>query len=167
MSVGVSCNIFGHIGKWTPHGHRLYSGRCYSHKKYWQMLCHEFVADIRATIIGYVLWVMEGHCDRCYSHMYWVKGKCYCQYDRWNNHMGWDVSNYGKYYCHCGRWIGHIGWIIISFILSFSLLNRTSSHMWGIWYLPMLLLRDGLLTLMLPVSWSSGPPIPLPWNVPM
>ena len=34
------------------------------------------------------------------------------------------------------------------FSLHSMLLIRTSSHMWGRWYLPMFLFRDGLLTLM-------------------
>ena len=34
------------------------------------------------------------------------------------------------------------------FSLSSMLLIRTSSHMWGRWYLPMFLFRNGLLTLM-------------------
>ena len=34
------------------------------------------------------------------------------------------------------------------FSLRSEVLNRTSSHMCGRWYLPMFLLRDGLLTLM-------------------
>ena len=33
------------------------------------------------------------------------------------------------------------------FNFSYLLLTRTSSHMWGRWYLPMFLFRDGLLTL--------------------
>ena len=32
------------------------------------------------------------------------------------------------------------------------LLNKTSSHMWGSWYFPMFLIRDGSLTLMNMVS---------------
>ena len=39
-----------------------------------------------------------------------------------------------------------LGWIY--FNLSSEMFNRTSSHMWGRWYLPMFLLRDGLFTLM-------------------
>ena len=34
-----------------------------------------------------------------------------------------------------------------NFKLSSEVLNRTSSHIWGRWYLPMFLFRDGLLTL--------------------
>ena len=41
-----------------------------------------------------------------------------------------------------------------SFYFNFhsEVLNRTSSHMWGRWYLPMFLLRDGLLTLLYKAS---------------
>ena len=40
--------------------------------------------------------------------------------------------------------------IAMSLYFNFSsvLLTRTSSHIWGRWYLPMFLFRDGLLTLM-------------------
>ena len=45
-----------------------------------------------------------------------------------------------------GRWNGHR--VLFYFSLSSGLLHRTSSHMRCIWYLPMFLFRDGLLTLM-------------------
>ena len=44
----------------------------------------------------------------------------------------------------CGRW-NSLG--SSYFNLSSDVLNRTSSHMWGRWYLPIFLFRDGLLTL--------------------
>ena len=66
--------------------------------------------------------------------------------------------------CHCGRWNSHWlecfprqillpWWQMLKplghhFSLSSVLLTRTSSHMWGRWYLPMFLFRDELLTLM-------------------
>ena len=55
--------------------------------------------------------------------------------------QGWSV---GRCYCHVadGRATGSY-----YFSLSSEVLNRTSSHMWGRWYLPMFLFRDGLLTL--------------------
>ena len=73
----------------------------------------------------------------------------------------WD----GWCYCHCGRWNSHIGWNVVKadlitlvadgkatgsiyFNLSSVLFIRTSSHIWGRWYLPIFLFRDGLLTLM-------------------
>ena len=72
---------------------------------------------------------------------------------------------YGWWYCHCGRWNSHMGCNVIkadlitlvadgkatrSIYFSFSsvLLIRTSCHIWGRWYLPMFLFRDGLLTFM-------------------
>ena len=52
------------------------------------------------------------------------------------------------------------------FIFSSEMLNRTSSHMCGRWYLPMFLFRDGFLTPMYIASfmalmrfWSSLPTI--------
>ena len=60
------------------------------------------------------------------------------------------------------RWYGHR--VLFYFSFSSGLLHRTSSHMWGKWYLPMFLFRDGLLTLiyrasfMVPMRfWSSLP----------
>ena len=57
-------------------------------------------------------------------------------------------------------------WVRCYFNFSSEVLTRTSSHMWGRWYLPMFLLRDGLLTLMYNASlivllrfWSSLPTI--------
>ena len=76
------------------------------------------------------------------------------------------IANFvnGWCYCHCGRWNSHLvgmfskadliaWWQMLKplghyFSLSSMLLIRTSSHMWGRWYLPMFLFRDGLLTLM-------------------
>ena len=69
----------------------------------------------------------------------------------------------------CGLWSdvitisGH--WVnLFYFNFSSGLLHRTSSHMWGRWYLPMFLFRDGLLTLIYKASfmvlmrfWSSLP----------
>ena len=72
---------------------------------------------------------------------------------------------YGWRYCHCGKWNSHIGWNVVMedlitlmadrkatwsiyFNLSSVLFIRTSSHIWGRWYLPIFLFRGGLLTLM-------------------
>ena len=59
-----------------------------------------------------------------------------------------------------GRWNGH--WVNFYFSLNSGMLHMTSSHIWGRWYLPIFLLRDGLLTLMYRASlmvlmrfWSS------------
>ena len=50
-----------------------------------------------------------------------------------------------------GRWNSH--WVNFYFNLSSGLLHRTSSHIWGRWYLPIFLFRDGLLTLMYKASF--------------
>ena len=60
---------------------------------------------------------------------------------RWNGHFLCD----GLMLLPSGRWNSH--WVNY-FNLSSLLLLRTSSHIWGRWYLPMFLLRDGPLTLM-------------------
>ena len=92
-------------------------------------------------------------------------GRCYCHCSRWNGHIGWNDFIYGRCYCLCGRWNSH--WVSLLyfiyfcfylfylFILSFEMLNRTSSHMWGRWYLPIFLFRVGLLTLMYIDSFIS------------
>ena len=79
-----------------------------------------------------------------------------------------------------GRWNGHCRvWVFPSwsdvvprgqmdmgnyFSFSFEVVCRTSSHIWGRWYLPMFWFRDGLFTLMYNASlihlqrfWSSLP----------
>ena len=45
-----------------------------------------------------------------------------------------------------GRWSSHR--VCFYFNFSSEVLSRTSSHICGRWYLPMFLLRDGLLTFM-------------------
>ena len=109
----------------------------------------------------------------CYCH-----GRCYCQ-SVWKmlNHMyltfatsvmadviaWWQMEwplqgDLADVICHGS----------IYFNFSSEVLSRTSSHMWGRWYLPMFLLRDGLLTLIYNASlivllrfWSSSQ---LYWN---
>ena len=57
--------------------------------------------------------------------------------------------------------------ILFYFILSSDMLNRTPSHIWGRWYLPMFLFRDGLLTLLFiapfSASWGFGHLSPVYW----
>ena len=89
----------------------------------------------------------------------------FCQGGRWKSHqrvslteqladvtamVAYGIDTKGQFY----------------FNLSSEVLNRTWSHMCARWYLPMFLLRDGLLTLMYNVSlmvlmrfWSSLPTI--------
>ena len=93
--------------------------------------------------------------------MYWVNGRCYGHCGRWNSHIGLNIFDYGRCYYLCGRRNGH--WvncfiylfIFFYFILSSEVLNRTSSHMWSRWYLPLFLFRDGFLTLMYIASFIS------------
>ena len=63
--------------------------------------------------------------------------------------QGWSV---GRCYCHVADGIA-TGSYYLS--LSSEVLNRTSSHMWGRWYLPMFLFRDGLLTFMYRASFMA------------
>ena len=49
-------------------------GRCY---------CH---------LIILIVWQMESHSGRCYDHIYWVIGRCYCHCGRWSSHIGeWQM----------------------------------------------------------------------------
>ena len=66
-------------------------------------------------------------------------GRCYLLGDRWIN------TTIGRCYFQVADGIA-IGSGYFS--LSSGVMSRTSSHMCGKWYLPMFLLRDGLLTLM-------------------
>ena len=84
---------------------------------------------------------------------------------RWNSHFRLNV---GWCYCHVADGITTTGlkcwqmlllmWQMgiatgsVHFNLSSEVLNRTSTHIWGRWYLPMFLFRDGLLTLMYKAS---------------
>ena len=84
-----------------------------------------------------------------------------CQSGRWNSLPGW-VMLWSDVITISGRWNDHR--VLCYFSLSSGLLHRTSSHMWGRWYLPMFLFRDGLLTLVYRASfmvlmrfWSSLP----------
>ena len=88
-------------------------------------------------------------------------GRCYCQVADRMATAGWVT---GRCYYQVGRWY-YLG-SIIYFILTSEMLNSTSSQMCGIWYLPMFLFRDGLLTLicraslMVPIRfWFSLPTI--------
>ena len=151
---------------------------------FWQMLwpnltmdCHWFIlmADIIA-ISGW--WNATGvWCSWCYYHFIsfgwcymplvadgiatdvWC-GRCYYHLaDVIDNRMEWI----GTCYSECGRCNSH--WVFMFYFnLSSVMLFRTSSHIWGRWYLPMFLFRDGLLTLMYIASfislmrfWSSLP----------
>ena len=121
--------------------------------------CYCQVADGMATTGCF--YVCTG---RCYYHvadgLQQQFGRCYCQ-------VADAIATTG---CSCvywwiflpgGRWNSYR---ISYFNFSSGVLSRTSSHMCGIWYLPMFLLRDGLLTLMYNASfihllrfWSSLP----------
>ena len=69
---------------------------------------------------------------------------------RWNGHH--RVGSVGRCYCHVADGIATGSYY---FSLSSEVLNRTSSYMWGRWYLPMFLFRDGLLTLMYRASFMA------------
>ena len=98
-------------------------------------------------VIAMMLMLQMFKTTSCYNIL---DGRCFCQYGRWNSH------------CSVGNiLVGVITNVAdgiatrVCFILSSEVLNRTSSHMCGRWYLPMFLLRDGLLTLMYSAIVSS------------
>ena len=103
----------------------------------WQMLLPICVDDVKPHVFNL--------CNKC-------DGWCYCLVADGMATAGW----LGRCY---------LPWSIY-FNFSSEVLSRTSSHMWGRWYLPMFLLRDGLLTLIYNASlivllrfWSSLPTI--------
>ena len=141
---------------------------------YRQMLCQKLWQMLLP--MKYVnLWQMESHCCRCCNHLIgWLadvnakvaEGKANfggwlmllpLWQMEWPHRMEWFL-NYDRCYCLCGRWNSHwvncllyfifISLVFVYFILCSGQLKRTSSHMWGRWYLPIFLFRDGLLTLM-------------------
>ena len=71
------------------------------------------------------VWQMECHCGRCYGHLYWLTDVMLRVAD--------GIAN---------------GIRMVYVNLSSGVLIRTSFYMHGRWYLPMFLLRDGLLTLL-------------------
>ena len=152
------------------------NGRCY---------CHCNVADVFTTTV---------YCNSCIGWCYCQVADgiatCYCLFllffgqmllpcGRWNSHYFVFVCD-GRCYCPVADGMATAGcecfppgrccsqgadglWVVY---LSFSseVLCRTSSHIWGRWYLPMFLFRDGLFTLMYNASlihlqrfWSSLP----------
>ena len=66
--------------------------------------------------------------------------------------------------CYSHKWLMELPQVSIYFKFSSGMLSRTSSQICGRWYLPILLFRDGLLTLIYKASlmvlmrfWSSLP----------
>ena len=89
--------------------------------------------------------VIVGRCYACYC------GRCCCLNlvlwcGRWwarEADVIVSLLSNGISYSHVADGMATLRWIYFS--LSSEMLNRSSSHMWGRWYLPMFLLRDGLL----------------------
>ena len=93
--------------------------------------CYCHVADGKATCL--VLYLCDGWCYCPVADGIATEG---CE-------LPWLMLFPG------GRWQGNI-----HFNLSSEVLCRTSSHIWGRWYLPMFLFRDGLFTLIYNASLS-------------
>ena len=141
-------------------------GRCYNHIVYtclgwcyclwlWQMLL-----PILPQILLWLMLLPRCHICIITTKCWYLYGRCFCQVAdgiatliivladviaKWQ--MEWPLQGWsiGRRYCHVADGIA-TGSYYLS--LSSEVLNRTSSHMWGRWYLPMFLFRDGLLTLM-------------------
>ena len=124
QQYGVRCwwKCLPTLGVWFWCDGTLCNGRCYDHCNYRQMLC---LPMWKMWLPQLLLW-----CGR-----------------QWVTEADVTVSllSNGRCYSHVADGIATLGWIYFS--ISSEMLNRTSSHMWGRWYLPMFLLRDGLLTL--------------------
>ena len=108
---------------------------------------------IMADVIAYVqygwcyclcsIWLMLLPCGRCYAtRVFGLRLMLLPLID-----MADVIAHivYGWCYCHVAG-VRPLG--CFYFNLSSGMLFRTSSHMWGRWYLPIFLLRDGLFTLM-------------------
>ena len=95
------------------------------------------------------MWQMEYHCGRCHGHKL-CKTKC----GRWNKlwWMLWPLGCIDRCcvlsiwlcYARCGRCNCHC-YKDVYFNLSSGCQAEASFHLCGRWYLPMFLLRDGLL----------------------
>ena len=97
----------------------------------WQMLLPSFCGGVKP----HKLWTFCNKCD----------GWCYCLVADGMATAGWLVM-FGRCYCHGSR---------SYFNFSSEVLSRTSSQMWGRWYLPIFLLWDGLLTLIYNASFIA------------
>ena len=80
------------------------------------------------------MWLMESQYDE-WQMLIAYCGWCYCHCNRWNSHMCWYVSLWQML---SPLW--QMEWplgqcICCYFNLSFVMLFRTSSHIWGSWYL--------------------------------
>ena len=147
-------------------------GRCCCHLMVWQMVSHKgryynLFTEQSGSCYCHCndMWQMVSHSIACYNL---VLIKWQMLLPRWQ--MEWPPE--GRFYCaigrcccYGGRWNSHLR-VCFYFDLSSEVLNRTSSQMWGRWYLPMYLFRDGLLTLIYNASlivlvrfWSSLPTI--------
>ena len=115
----------------------------------WLMLL-PYVADVIATYWLLLCWLMllPMYNGWCFYHRWQMEWPLLCDglmllpCGRWYSHL---VGMWADVICPSGRWNDH--WVNY-FGVSSLLLLRTSSHMWGRWYLPMFLFRDGPLTLM-------------------
>ena len=109
-------------------------GRCY---------CHS-IASLSVLMADGIAKMSLMFCNhQCWYIQY---GRCYSQLADGIATLDWNV---GWCYCHVADGIATGS---VHFNLSSEVLNRTSSHMWGRWHLPMFLFRDELLTLMYKAS---------------
>ena len=137
----------------------LYGGRCYCHCgccfchlwEYciilWQMLLPSLLADVIAMLLllCFVADVIVTMADGIVIRKTDVIGRCYLQ--GWKLEYPTQVDVWSDVMTMCGRMNGY--WVLSFYFSSSSgLLHRTSCHIWGRWYLPMFLFRDGLFTLM-------------------
>ena len=143
------------------------------------MLLPIIMADVIANIASMLLWLMviAKMSYLYYNHQCWyLYWQMLLPSGRWNSHlvivladviakwqMEWPLQG-GVLADVIAMWQMEqpLGLIILS--LSSEVLNRTSSHIWGRWYLPMFLFRMDYwplcIELLLWLSWGSAPLFP-------
>ena len=144
---------------------------------WWQMLLPLWL--LLLPLVGMMYHSMAD----CYCHLCWLIllpclcvavfcGRCYCHYGWWYCHL-WEWCDWQMLFTRVADGIAYQGGCVVRcynhmwadgiatkyvnlFQLKLWLLNRTLSHMWGRWYLPMFLFRDGLLTFIYRASFIGS-----------
>ena len=110
----------------------------------WLMLLPSDRWNSRMLLICFMMYgQMLLHCGRWNHHLLYIcDGRCYCPVED-------GIATAG---CECSLLVDVVPMGQMDkgnyFSLSTEVLCRTSSHIWGRWYLPKFLFRDGLFTLM-------------------
>ena len=141
-------------------------GRCY---------CHDHLADVLSIYCGICCATALSSCvadGKPLQGVVTLENGWQMFLPMWqmeNNFKEWQmlIASFGRWNSQIVRWqmsatvadgiaTGSTVFCCYYFNLNSVMLNKTSSHMWGRWYLPMFLFRDGLLTLMYIDSFQSA-----------